>query len=196
MIQALIVSNALLWVGVIALLAVVLALLRQIGVLQERVLTVGALVGAETPRPGEAAPPLDVVDWAGNPLTLGRTAMLLFFVSPTCPVCKTLLPVARSVSGVHDTPLLFASDGPRAEHESFVREHRLGTAEERYVLSTELGLLYQIARLPYAILIDGAGVVRARGLVNSREHLESLFHAQELEVASVQEYIHRDEQVA
>jgi len=35
---------------------------------------------------------------------------------------------------------------------------------------------------------DVGGVLRARGLVNSREHLESLFEAQRLGVASLQEY--------
>jgi hypothetical protein len=38
------------------------------------------------------------------------------------------------------------------------------------------------------VLLDGAGILRARGLVNSREHLESLFEAQRLGVASLQEY--------
>ena len=57
-----------------------------------------------------------------------------------------------------------------------------------YVLSPSLGLNYQVNRLPFAALIDAAGVLRARGLVNSREHLESLFEAQRLGVASLQEY--------
>jgi methylamine dehydrogenase accessory protein MauD len=71
-----------------------------------------------------------------------------------------------------------------------VREAALDA--ERYVLSRELGLDYQVPRLPYAVLIDGAGTVRARGLVNTREHLESLFEARHQGVASVQEYLGRD----
>jgi hypothetical protein len=39
------------------------------------------------------------------------------------------------------------------------------------------------------VLLDGAGVVRAKGLVNSREHLESLFEAMERGVASIQDYV-------
>ncbi len=49
MIDALIVSNLLLWVLVIVLAAVVLALVRQIGVLHERVAPVGALMQAAGP---------------------------------------------------------------------------------------------------------------------------------------------------
>jgi len=31
--------------------------------------------------------------------------------------------------------------------------------------------------LPYAVLLDDQGLVRAKGLVNNREQLESLFNA-------------------
>ena len=85
--------------------------------------------------------------------------------------------------------LVVASDGPREEHVSFVREQQLERTP--YVLSSELGLAFQIGRLPYAVLIDGRGVVRARGLVNTREHLESLFEARDQGVASVQEFVKR-----
>ena len=57
------------------------------------------------------------------------------------------------------------------------------------MLSQELGLAYQIGKLPYAVLIDESGRVRAKGLVNSREQLESLFTAKDLNVASVQDYL-------
>jgi methylamine dehydrogenase accessory protein MauD len=57
------------------------------------------------------------------------------------------------------------------------------------VVSTDLGLAYQVGRLPHAVLIDAAGVIRARGLVNTREHLESLFEAQARGVASIQEFV-------
>lgn len=195
--DALIVSNVLLWIAVIALGALVLALLRQIGVLHERIGPAGALVGREGPRVGEAAPVLDVVDWNGRALRIGAAnpdghGSLLLFVSPTCPVCETLLPLVASVRNAEDPRLRvwLASDGPREEHEAFVALH--GLARGGYVLSTELGLAFEVARLPYAVLLDGEGVIRARGLVNSREHLESLFEAQARGVSSVQEFLQRD----
>ncbi len=83
--------------------------------------------------------------------------------------------------------LLLASDGPRAEHEAFVRAH--GLAERGYLLSSDLGLVYQVGKLPYAVLIDHAGVLRAKGLVNTREHVESLFEAMDRRVATVQDYL-------
>ena len=59
------------------------------------------------------------------------------------------------------------------------------------MLSPPLGIAYQINRLPYAVLLDERGTVVARGLINSREHLESLFEAKRLGVASVQEYLEK-----
>lgn len=197
--NGLIVSNVVLWIAVVSLAAIVLALLRQVGILHERIAPAGALLGRESPRPGEPAPVLDLEDWSGRPLRIGgedpdARATLLLFVSPTCPVCKTLLPQARAVCATAKNPakLVLASDGPREEHTEFVRMHALD--RDPYVLSATLGLGFQVARLPYAVLIDADGVVRARGLVNTREHLESLFEAHELGVASVQEYLAGDSQ--
>jgi methylamine dehydrogenase accessory protein MauD len=195
--DALIVSNALLWIAVVCLAGVVLALLRQVGILHERIAPAGALVGREEPRPGEEAPVLEVEDWSGRRLRLGgrdaeSRGTLIFFVSPTCPVCKTLLPQVSSVCAAEDRDvrLVVASDGLREEHAVFVREHALDRGH--YVLSAALGLAYQVGQLPYAVLIDADGVVGARGLVNTREHLESLFEARKQGVASVQEFVERN----
>lgn len=196
MIEALIVSNLVLWVAVLVLAAMVLALLRQVGVLHERVAPAGALMPAAGPAVGAAAPVVEVEDWNGARLVIGgaepggRTTLLLF-VSPTCPVCKTMLAIARAVARREGEALrlVLASDGPRAEHEAYVRDTVGGDVP--YVLSPALGIAYQVAKLPHAVLIDAAGVLRARGLVNTREHLESLFEARDLGVASLQEYVGR-----
>ena len=194
MLEALVISNALLWLLVLVLAAVVAALVRQIGVLHERVAPAGALVGREGPRLGEAAPRLTVDDWNGRPVSLGGAAAdgratLLLFVSPSCPVCKTMLEIADSLMRREQgrARLLLASDGPREEHEAFVREQ--GLAERGYLLSSELGLVYQVGKLPYAVLIDAAGVLRAKGLVNTREHVESLLEAMERGVGTMQEFL-------
>jgi len=86
--------------------------------------------------------------------------------------------------------IVLASDGELAEHTRFAQKHDL--ARFPYVLSQELGLAYQIGKLPYAVLLDDTGTVRAKGLVNTREHLESLFEAKERGVASLQQFVHGD----
>ena len=199
MTEALWISNLVLWALVVALALVVAALARQLGVLHERLAPVGALATARGPAVGEPAPVLLAPDLAGGALRIGGpapAATLLFFLSPTCPVCETLLPTLLRVAA-DETPrvrLLLASDGEPGEHRAFVRAHGLDPAA--YLLSAELGLRFQVAKLPYAVLIDEAGVVRAKGLVNTREHLESLFEASERGVASIQEFLERERAAA
>ena len=194
MLNGLLVSNLLLWIVVLATVAVMFALVRQIGVLYERVAPAGALVLGNGPKVGEAAPILNLRDLNGELHQVGgespnARSRLLFFLSPTCPVCKTLLPALKSISNREKKWLniFLASDGERKEHESFVRDYRL--EKFPYFLSTELGLGYRVGRLPHAVLIDETGVIRSTGLVNSREHIESLFEASERGVASLQEFM-------
>lgn len=192
MTEALIVSNLVLWVAVLALLATVFALARQIGVLYERIAPMGALMIDGGPKVGDTAPALDLQTIDGHAFATGGArdkSLLLFFLSPTCPVCKKLLPILKRIAADEGAwlQLAFASDGEHDEHETF--RTRVGLSAFPYLLSTELGMAYRIGKLPYAVLVDETGHVRAKGLVNSREQLESLFTARELGVASVQELL-------
>jgi methylamine dehydrogenase accessory protein MauD len=193
-VTALAVSNALLWVLLIGLSLVVLALVRQLGVLHERISPVGALMLAKGLKVGELAPAVPVTDLDGQPLTVGGAradgrTQLVMFVSPTCPVCKALLPVLKSSRKSEQATLdvVLASDGDLADQRDFVRQNGLDSF--RYVVAAPRGISSQVSRLPYAVLIDSGGVLRARGIINSREHLESLFEAQRLGVASLQDYL-------
>jgi methylamine dehydrogenase accessory protein MauD len=187
-------SYIVLW-GLVAVLAlVVFALVRQIGVLHDRIAPTGALMLAKGLTVGESAPIVAVTDMDGVSRNVGGERAdgkntLVMFVSPTCPVCKVLLPVLRSSARAEQQwlDILLASDGEVAKHTEFRKQHGLGQLP--YILSPTLGIAYQINRLPYAVLLDERGVVLARGLINSREHLESLFEAKRLGVASVQAYL-------
>ena len=188
------VSVVLLWVLVLVLGVLVFALARQVGVLHERVAPAGALAMNQRLSVGSEAPIVRAPEIGGAPLAIGEPSTdarstLLFFLSPTCPVCKTLLPVLKSIAAREAgwLDVVFASDGEG--HEAFVAEHGLGGY--RYVLSRDLGLLYGVAKLPYAVLIDEAGKVASFGLVNTREHLESLFEAKEQGAGSIQDYLAR-----
>lgn len=189
---ALLISNVILWVIVLALVVLVLALSRQIGVLYERVAPMGALTMDKGPQVGDAAPVMELQDLHGRALTVGVAgprSQLIFFISPTCPVCKKLLPILKSIQGAEGqwVDIVLASDGEMPEHLAFYQKAQLDSFP--YVLSTQLGMGFQISKLPYAVLIDENGIVRGKGLVNSREQLESLFTAKDLGVASAQEYL-------
>jgi methylamine dehydrogenase accessory protein MauD len=192
--DALLISNVFLWLVVLALLLVVWALARQIGVLYERVAPMGALMIDQGPKVGDAAPSFSLTSIAGGTVSIGGQlgrGQLLFFLSPTCPVCKKLLPVIRSIATSEKAwlDIVLASDGELPQHKAFYEKADLSAFP--YVLSTELGMTYQISKLPYAVLIDEHGAIRGKGLVNSREQLESLFVAKETGVASIQEFINQ-----
>jgi methylamine dehydrogenase accessory protein MauD len=192
MIEALVVSNLVLWVVILALLVAVFALARQIGVLYERVAPMGALMMDNGPKVGAASPVFALTDLEGLSVNIGTPSpqsTLLFFLSPTCPVCKKLLPILKSAAATEKRWLsvVLASDGDETEQRAFIR--RAGLEAFSYVLSTPLGVTYQVSKLPYAVLLDERGIVRAKGLVNSREQLESLFTAKDLGVASIQDFV-------
>jgi len=191
---ALLISNITLWFLLIGLALTVVALARQIGVLHERIAPAGALMVRGGPKVGEASPVLDVTDITGRDYSIGAAraddrSTLLFFLSPNCPVCKTLLPVLKSSQKSERDwlDILLTSDGDSAEQQAFIEEYKL--QDFSYILSSDLGMTYQVGKLPFAVLLDGEGIIRSKGLINSREHLESLFEAKERGVASIQEYM-------
>jgi len=197
--NVLIVSNVILWVMVIGLGLTVLALARQVGVLYERIAPAGALMISQGPEVGEIAPEFELETLDGGPLTLGgvpqsNKSTLLFFLSPNCPICNTLIPVLKSIrrSESEWLDIVLASDGEPEKQRAFIARKEL--AEFPFVLSTELGMTYQVAKLPFAVLLDEKGVLRAKGLTNNREHLESLFEAMEQGVASIQEFMSKRQQ--
>jgi methylamine dehydrogenase accessory protein MauD len=195
MLEALLISQIVLWISLFALAAVVLALIRQIGVLHERIAPLGALTIDHGPGVGDRSPVFDLLDIRQRPVSIGAAdagggSTFLMFISPSCPVCKKLLPVVKSIAKNEPwVRLVFASDGDPAEQERFFQAQHI--EDYPLVLSAELGMAFRIGKLPYAVLIDEQGTVRAKGLVNTREHLESILQAHQLGVASIQEYLRK-----
>src|SRR5215470_10149545 len=126
MLEALVISQVVLWVLLLVMVAVQLALLRQVGVLHERIAPLGALTIDKGPKEGENAPLFDLLDLRGRRVRIGGPndagrSTLLFFLSPTCPVCKKLLPILESLARAERRwlEILLASDGERDEHDRF-----------------------------------------------------------------------------
>ncbi|RME67179.1 MAG: methylamine dehydrogenase [Alphaproteobacteria bacterium] len=190
--QALMISQILSWILLVGLGLVCLALARQVGVLHERIAPAGALAINGRLKVGDTAPHMTVETLDGTVEAIGGArakSQLLFFLSPECPLCKTLLPVVRALAGAERkrVDIVLASDGDAARHAAFRASQKLGALP--YVLSEALGRAYGVAKLPYAVLIDEQGAIAAMGLVNSREHLESLLEAKDRGVASLQDYL-------
>ena len=191
----LVVSQVLLWVVVIVLALACLALARQVGVLYERIAPAGALAMNKKLSGGDTAPPTEVVSITGHPLAIGGgndkgKSQVLFFLSPGCPVCKTLLPILKSIHRRENSwlTIVLASDGDDVKtHQTFIKKQSI--EQFPYVISEPLGIAYGISKLPYGVLIDEEGIISALGLINSREHLESLFEAKRLGQATIQDHL-------
>jgi methylamine dehydrogenase accessory protein MauD len=190
MLEALLISSILLWVIAIALGVTVLALARQIGLLHERSAPLGAMVTDTGPGVGDKAPTFQLDDFFSQRVEIGGVRQqdtLLVFLAPSCPMCNKLLPTMRALGREEHLDVIVVSDGAREDHERFLRKHQIDNIP--YVVSAEIGIRYRIGRVPYAVLIDNQGVIRAKGLVNTREHLESLVEAKAMNVASLQDYL-------
>ncbi|AXU19464.1 methylamine dehydrogenase [Novosphingobium sp. THN1] len=188
-------SQILLWTAVVVQALLIAALARQVGILHERIAPAGALTLHQKVEVGEVASPMTVTTIEGAPIEIGGKregrSQLLFFASPDCPVCKTLLPVVRSAANAEADwlDIVVAGDGTKAEYQRLRDNHGLDRVP--MVLSEALGRAFGVSKLPYAVLLDENGRVASLGLVNSREHLESLFEAKERGVASIQEFLAR-----
>lgn len=189
--DAMTISVVLLWLAVLALGLLVWALSRQVGVLFERVAPMGALVTDAGPAVGQPSPIFDLIGLQSEQVVIGgpqAQPTLLFFLAPTCPVCKKLIPILKHLARDEASSLrvVLASDG-EGDHLQFMRAQ--GLQAMPYLLSTELGMSYRVSRLPYAVLMDRQGTVRAKGLVNSREQLDSLLNAHDMDTPTIQKYL-------
>lgn len=188
-------SQILLWTAVIVQALLIAALARQVGILHERIAPAGALTLHQNVNVGEVASPMTVTTMDGAAIEIGGKrdgrSQLLFFASPDCPVCKSLLPVVRSAATAEADwlDIVIAGDGSKADYQRLIGQHGLNGIPT--VLSEALGRAFDVSKLPYAVLLDEAGRVASLGLVNSREHLESLFEAKERGVASIQDFLSR-----
>jgi len=193
------ISQGLLWGVVVLLSLTVLALARQIGVLHERVAPAGALINGAGPGVGEQAPRLEVHAIGGNAVTVGARlatgrAMLMLFVSQTCPICKKLIPIAQDFARSERLDVLFVGDADIVEQRKLITQ--FGIDEHCFVNGPEVGMAFRVDKLPYAVLLDEEGVISAKGLVNSREHFESLIVARETGYATIQSYLKAQSEAA
>ena len=130
-------SQILLWIAVLVLGTLVAALARQVGILHERIAPAGALTLHQKLTTGDPAPMMELPALSGETLVIGgqraSRSQLIFFVSPDCPVCKSLLPVFKSAARAESDWLdvVLASDGDEPAQRRMILAHRaIGRDEE------------------------------------------------------------------
>ncbi|GHA88132.1 thioredoxin domain-containing protein [Modicisalibacter luteus] len=181
------------WFIIILLAVVLFALARQIGLLHERMPGVGAMVADNGPQAGDPIPFYEVEDWRSSERVVlgqipkGTRGTLLLFVAEGCPLCKRIAPLAGTFSQQERLELVVVSD----EEHSIARSlfSRLSGLPGRFINDSRVGRGMQVGKVPYAVLVGPEGTLQAKGLVNSREHLESLVIARDSGVKSLQDYL-------
>lgn len=187
------VSYVTLWLIVTVLMLAALVLARHIGLLHRRLAPASARmenIGLEI---GEHAPELAETDMQGRPVSLGSVRgkqTLLVFFSPACHSCKGLAPALRSIwrsERATTEVVLISLGGDDALNREFATKHKLNDLS--IIVSGTLGFKYKVLTPPYGLLVDWAGIVRAKGVVNHLEHLESLINAGELGYPSMESWV-------
>lgn len=192
MLTSLIISQILSWLVILGMGVALLALARQVGVLHIRVAPAGALATSGGPDVGSATGAIPAQTLDGRMIAVGGHAhgvklRLLLFVSAQCPLCKAVIPMATSFAQAERVALTFVGDDDPAAQRAMIAQH--GLQGHDFVNGPEVGQAYAVAKLPFAVLLDEEGAILSKGLVNSREHLESLVIAHEMGIRTVQDYI-------
>lgn len=186
-----------LWLLVILLLLAVFTLARQVGILHTRLGPVGARMVNAGLEIGVTAPPLNGTDLGGNVITLGSERgrpTLLLFVTPSCSTCSALAPALRALwqsERAHLEIALVSMYSNDEEASEFVAKYKL--KQIPVTTSPSVGFDYQVSSPPFAIVVDDKGIVRAKGITNNSEHLESLLNVLDFGHESM-EHWYKDQQ--
>ncbi len=141
-------SYVVLWLTVLVLGVVVVALLRQIGVLHARLRPLGVHFAGEGLEPGTPAPVIEGHDYRTAPLTV------VVFTAPDCQICAHLVPSLEALRrSYRDVALRVLLHSPE---------------------TTETFRAFGVLSTPYVVAVDRDGVVRGRGVANSLEQVEML----------------------
>ncbi|NHO38861.1 methylamine utilization protein MauD [Acetobacter ghanensis] len=190
--QTLVVINGMLTVLLLAAFGVAYSMMLRLRRLFQEIAPVGALTNARGPQPGDVCPaqPFATLDGQAMVLAGGSRPRLLLFVSATCPISRKVIPIARNFCAKEQLELVLAGDDNPVAQAHFAQQ--TGTPPALFVNDPALGRALEVDKLPAAFLLDQQGVLIARGLVNNREHLESLLNAWESGFDTVQAYINHN----
>jgi methylamine dehydrogenase accessory protein MauD len=188
------VSYLVLWLVVLVQVALTLALSRLVGqILSRRFPASGARVIDPGPDIGATVESWEGIDLAGNPLSLRfprRRDLFLLYVAPHCTACARLLPSARrffqEIAAQADSVWVMTQGVTPEALRAYAREKGMeawpGLSEEAMPPS------WRVGGAPFGLWVGADGKVKAKGMCDRREHLESLLQAAEIGHPSIQSY--------
>lgn len=182
------VSYIALWLMVGLTMIVLVAVLRQIGLLHQRLGPTGAYSTTDGPQQGadlSAVAALPTLKGAALSVAAGEfERAVLAVVQPGCSVCEVIAPaLTRRLSrpprgsGQPDIYMLLVMSGDAGEAAGYAKSHSYPAHLVAY--SGDLTAIASIPASPYAVIVDGQWRVEAAGLVNSTEQIDSLLEPED-----------------
>lgn len=183
-----------LW-GVVVLLGLaILVMTRQIALLHSRILPAGAKAGKAGPKVGEKIEPFHGEDIYSNSVSVPaqEKATLLLFISDGCSVCEQIAPALNALARQEKDwveVVLASFNGDAPGNRAYAQ--KIGVAHFPFFVSRDFAYNNAVFTAPYALMIDREGTLRSKGVVNNREHLDSLLNVLDLGVANREEFFRR-----
>src|SRR5690348_14597750 len=162
-------SYIVLWLLVLGLGLLVLLLYRQLGIMY-----LGSAEGVSRDglERGKSAPDFSLTDQYGNPQRLanfrGKPSVLLFG-SPHCSPCRILLPQMNEWAKAHpEVGVVWLNAASPEESLKFVSDTGAEIPVAPYAPQDNLMDKYRVRVTPFMFFVDENGVIRAKGLVNTK----------------------------
>jgi methylamine dehydrogenase accessory protein MauD len=173
----LLVSHVVLWLIVLFLGFLLLGTLRALALLSWRLEQWQAITprrpGREGLKIGQAAPDFALAGADGREVALHDFAgcrVLLVFMQSGCSPCTSILPELNRLQRSGTVQVLAVNNGDANVTRRWVAQAGVCfpvLAQEKFALSKR----YQVFATPFAFLIDEKGIIAAKGLAGSRQHL-------------------------
>jgi methylamine dehydrogenase accessory protein MauD len=171
------VSYIVLWLVVLVLLVLVILLYRQLGIMY-----LGSAEGVSRDglEPGAPAPDFALVDQYGNlqrPQDYRGRPLLLLFGSPNCGPCKVLMPDLHAWAADHpEVGVLWLNLASPEENARYASD--MGATLPLAPHTPQDGLVerFKVRVTPFLFFLDEQGIVRAKGLANTRGALDMYYN--------------------
>lgn len=190
------ISYFVLWAVVLVQAVLLLSLSRLVGRLSKRLPPSGARMIDPGPDLGQSLPAWRGTDLLGRDLAWEfprERGVFLLYVSPHCSTCAQLAPAAKRFFkeiGDEAEGVWVLTIGSEQVHHDYIRKR--GLDRHPVVAEESLPEELRLGGAPFAIWADAEGVVRAKGMVNTREHLESLRAAAAGGHDSIESYLEQE----
>jgi methylamine dehydrogenase accessory protein MauD len=120
---------------------------------------------------------------------VSRQPTLLLFVSPRCPACDEIAGAVAALAQAERKLTVLALSTWSDEEVSRAAADRWWQGRIPLILLPAAAVAeFQVQSAPFAIVLDRAGVVCAKGIVNQVEHLHSLLNALESGYATTDQF--------